>query len=403
MDRGWQGAGLAALSAYPCGVTIDALLRDEFPITERLNYLNNCSLTPMARRVRRALEEYASLWSDWGGRAWYSHWMSELEALRADFAVVLGADADEIALQPGVSTALVAVASAIDYAKRDTVVVGDIDFPTDGHVFLARAHQGVRVKFVHSRDGISIPLEDFAEAIDERTALVCTGHVIYSSGWIQDVAALAKLAHARGALLLVDAYQSIGAIPFDAHASGVDFLAGGTLKWLMGGPGMGFLYVRRDLARTLRPTALGWWAVRDPFAFDVTHLDLPDTARRFEYGTPAVGAAYTARAGLALLAEVGVATVRERHKLLSQRLVEGALAQGWRLCCPADAERRTPIVTLEHPDPAGAVATLRASGLVSDYRPGLIRLSPHYFNTLDEMDRTLELLAPLREKAAVRG
>src|SRR5881628_907297 len=301
------GSRRSDASAYHPGMTDGGLLRDEFPITARLNYLNNCSLTPMARRVRRALDEYATLWSEWGGRAWYSHWMAELEALRTDLAGVLGADADEIALQPGVSTALVAVASAIDYAKRDTVVVADIDFPTDGHVFLARAHEGVKVRFVHSPDGIGVPLEAFAEAIDERTALVCTGHVIYSSGYIQDVAALARLAHAKGALLLVDAYQSIGAVPFDVHAADVDFLAGGTLKWLMGGPGLGFLYVRRDLSPRLRPTALGWWAVRDPFSFDVTRLDLPETARRFEYGTPSVPTAYAARAGLSLLREVGIA------------------------------------------------------------------------------------------------
>ena len=362
------------------------IFRDVFPITERLNYLNNCSLTPMPRRAQAALDEYARLWSEWGGRAWYSHWMNELEALRADFATVLGADTDEIALQPGVSTALVAVASAIDYSERDTVVVADIDFPTDGHVFLAREHQGLKVRFVHSPDGVSVPLEAFAEAIDERTALVCTGHVYYASGALQDVAALARIAHAKGALLLVDAYQSIGAFPFDVHASGVDFLAGGTLKWLMGGPGMAFLYVRRELSPRLRPTALGWWSQIDPFSFDVRHLDLPDTARRFEYGTPSVPTAYAARAGLSLLREVGIDRVRASHKRLSQGLVDGALSHGLRVRCPTDAERRTSIVTIVHPDPHRAVDALRARGVIVDSRPGVVRFSPHFFNTADEID-----------------
>ncbi|HKW78697.1 MAG TPA: aminotransferase class V-fold PLP-dependent enzyme [Candidatus Limnocylindria bacterium] len=362
------------------------ILRDEFPITARLNYLNNCSLTPMARRVGRALDEYARLWGEWGGRAWYSHWMDELEALRADFARVLGADPDEIALQPGVSTALVAAASAIDYSRRDTVVVADVDFPTDGHVFLARAHQGVEVRFVHSPDGVSVPLDAFADAIDERTALVCTGHVFYASGAIQDVAALATLAHDKGALLLVDAYQSVGAFPFDVHAANVDFLAGGTLKWLMGGPGMAFLYVRRDLSPRLRPTALGWWSQADPFAFDVQHLELPPTARRFEYGTPSVPTAYAARAGLALLGEVGIDRVRASHKRLSQRLVDGARAHGLRVRCPIDPERRTSIVTVEHPDPHAAVDALRERGIIVDSRPGVVRLSPHFFNTETEID-----------------
>jgi kynureninase len=195
---------------------------------------------------------------------------------------------------------------------------------------------------------------------------------------------------------VVDAYQSIGAFPFDVHAAGVDYLVGGMLKWLMGGPGLAFLYARRDVAETARPSAVGWWGVADPFAFDVEHLDPGKGARRFEYGTPAVAAIYAGRAGIALLEEVGIATVRERHKLLSQRLVDGALAQGWTVRCPKDAQERTAIVTLEHPEPQAAVDALRARGVITDSRPGLIRLSPHYFNTLDEMDRALELLAPLR-------
>jgi kynureninase len=356
-------------------VADDAIFRDEFPIAERLNYLNNCSLTPMPARARRALDEYARLWTEWGGRAWYSHWMAELEALRADFAAVLGAYPDEIALQPG--------------------VVADIDFPTDGHVFLAREREGVRVRFVHSPDGVSVPLEAFAEAIDERTALICTGHVLYASGAIQDVAELARLSHAKGALLLVDAYQSIGAFPFDVHAADVDFLAGGTLKWLMGGPGMAFLYVRRDLAPRLRPTALGWWAAADPFAFDVQHLDLPPTARRFEFGTPSVPTAYAARAGLSLLREVGVERVRERHKLLSQRLVDGALERGLRVRCPVDAERRTSIVTIVHPDPHAAVDALRERDIIVDSRPGVVRFSPHFFNTVREIDQAVAAIAEL--------
>ncbi|MHB8631160.1 MAG: aminotransferase class V-fold PLP-dependent enzyme [Candidatus Limnocylindria bacterium] len=374
--------------------------RAEFPITERWIYLNNCSLTPLPKRGAAALEEYARTWTELGGRAWYQHWVGLLDLLRADVARVLGADLDEIALEPAVSAALVTIASSFDYAKRNKVVVADIDFPTDGHTWLALAKAGVEVEFVHSPDGATVPLELFERAIDDRTALVCTGHVYYTSGYIQDIARLAEICHRGGAALVVDAYQSIGAIPFDVHASGADFLVGGTLKWLMGGPGMAFLYARRDRIAGSSPTALGWWAMRDPFAFDVRHLDLSPTARRFEYGTPAVAAAYTARAGIGLLEEIGIQTVRERHMSLSQRLVDGALAQGWRLGCVPEAARRTPIVTLRHPDPAHVVEALRAKGCIADFRPGLVRLSPHHFNTEAEMDATLELLAPLREKVS---
>lgn len=371
--------------------------RAEFPITERLIYLNNCSLTPLPRRGAAALAEFGRTWTERGGRAWFEHWVGVLDALRSGFAQVLGADTDEIALEPTASSALVTIASTFEYRERNKVVIADIDFPTDGYTWLALERLGVEVEFVRSPDGVSVPLELFERAVDGRTALVCTGHVYYTSGFIQDVSALAEICHRRGAALVVDGYQSIGAFPFDVHAANVDFLVGGSLKWLMGGPGMAFLYARRDRIAAAQPTALGWWAMADPFAFDVEHLDLAATARRFEYGTPAVAAAYTALAGLEVLAEVGIPTVRRRHMALSQRLVEGALAQGWELRCPTDPARRTPIVTLAHPDPAQAVGALRAEGCIVDYRPGIVRLSPHHFNTVAEMDRTLELLAKLRE------
>lgn len=370
--------------------------RAEFPITEQLLYLNSCSLAPLPRRGRAALEEFARQWAELGSRAWYDHWITEYEALRGDVARVLGAGADEIALEASVSAALVSVASTFNYAARPKIVVSDIDFPTDGYTWLALRDRGVEVEFVHSPDRIGVPLEAFERAVDERTALVCTGHVYYTSGYIQDVTALAEICHRKGAALVVDAYQSIGAFPFDVRASGVDYLVGGTLKWLMGGPGMAFLYARQERAAQARPQALGWWGVDDPFAFDVEHLIYGPGTRRFEYGTPAVAAVFAARAGLALLEEIGIPTVRERHRLLSQRLVEGALAQGWRLRCPVDAARRTAIVTLEHPDARAAVEALRDAGVIADARPGIIRLSPHYFNTTEEIDRTLEILRPLR-------
>jgi len=369
--------------------------RDEFPITEELVYLNNCSLTPLPRVGRQAIEKFTAEWTELGGRAWYDHWIGEYEALRADIAGVLGAVGDEVAIEPNVSAGLVGIASTFDYGKRPKVIVSDLDFPTDGHAFLAVRSRGAQVEFVRSPDRITMPLEQFEKAIDERTAVVCTGHVYFTTGWIQDVRALAEICHRKGAKLVVDAYQSIGAFPFDVSASGVDYLVGGTLKWLMGGPGIAFLYARREVADAARPSAVGWWGVADPFAFDVEHLDPGVGARRFEYGTPAVAAIYAARAGIGLLKDIGINVVRDRHMALSQRLVDGAIAQGWMVRCPIDATERTAIVTLEHPEPQRAVDALRTNGVITDSRPGLIRLSPHYFNTADEIDRALELLAPL--------
>ncbi|TMC45166.1 MAG: aminotransferase class V-fold PLP-dependent enzyme [Chloroflexi bacterium] len=371
--------------------------RAEFPITERLNYLNNCSLTPLPRRGRERVERFLTEWTEQGGRAWYDHWIAEYEKLRTDIANVLGAKHDdEIAIEPNVSAGLVGIASTFDYTKRPKVVISDLDFPTDGHAFLAVAPRGAQVEFVRSPDRVRVPLELFERAVDERTAAVCTGHVYFTSGWRQDVERLAEICHRKGAALVVDAYQSIGAFPFDVDISGVDYLVGGTLKWLMGGPGIAFLYARREVAERAQPSAVGWWGVADPFAFDVEHLRPGEGARRFEYGTPGVAAIYAARAGIELLNEIGIETVRERHQLLSQRLVDGAREQGWKVRCPTDARERTAIVTLEHPDPESAVTSLRAAGVICDNRPGLIRLSPHYFNTLEEMDRALALLRPLR-------
>src|SRR5206468_205916 len=191
----------------------------------------------------------------------------------------------EVAIDPNVSAGLVGTASTLDYAKRPKVIVSDLDFPTDGHALLAVKDRGAQVEFVRSPDRVRVPLELFERTIDERTAAVCTGQVYFTTGWVQDVAALAELCHRKGALLVVDAYQSIGALPFDIAASGVDYLVGGTLKWLMGGPGIAFLYGRESVARRARPSAVGWWGVQDPFAFDIEHLDYGAAARRFEYGT----------------------------------------------------------------------------------------------------------------------
>ncbi|HUQ41746.1 MAG TPA: aminotransferase class V-fold PLP-dependent enzyme [Candidatus Limnocylindrales bacterium] len=374
--------------------------REEFPIASELVYLNNCSLTPLPKRGRVAMDRFAQEWTDLGGRAWYDHWIGEYEALRADVARILGAATDEIAIEPNVSAGLVGIASTFDYTKRPKVIVSDLDFPTDGHAFLAVRERGAQVEFVRSPDRIRMPLELFETAIDERTAAVCTGHVYFTSGWIQDVKALAEICHRKGAQLIVDAYQSIGAFPFDVHDSGVDYLVGGTLKWLMGGPGVAFLYARADVAAKARPSAVGWWGVADPFAFDVEHLEPGAGARRFEYGTPAVAAIYAARAGISLLEEIGIDTVRERHMALSQLLVDGARSQGWTVRSPIEARERTAIVTLEHPDPHRAVDELRAQRVITDTRPGLIRLSPHHFNTAEDIERALEVLAPLRAVTA---
>ena len=375
-------AGRASWEAY----------RDEFPVFERATYLNTCSLGALGARVRRAVDRFLDLWDARGASAWYGPWGQELDALRASVARLLGAEESEIALAPSVSGALAAVAGCFDYRERPRVVMADIDFPTLAYQWLARAAQGAEVAFVRSVDGLGVPLEAFEDAIDERTRLVATSHVYFQSGVVQDVASLARLAHARGAHLLVDAYQGVGQLPVDVHALGVDFLIAGGLKWLLGGPGIAYLYARGDLVPHLRPSVSGWFAHRRQFAFDTTHFELADDARRLEAGTPSVAAVYAARAGLEYVHEIGVDRIRARQVELLTALADGLAAGGLRPRLRGGAAGHAGIVTVPVPDPAGTVAALARDGVIIDSRPGVIRLSPYFYNTTADIDRTLAVL-----------
>jgi selenocysteine lyase/cysteine desulfurase len=367
--------------------------RPEFPILRSAVYLNTCSLGPLSRRARAALTEFAELWDRRGAPAWYDHWLGVADDVRSAFAGLIGADASEAALAPSISAALSAVVSAIDFSERPRVVTTELDFPTVVYAFLARREIGLETVVLASPDGVSVPVEAFAEAVDERTALVATSHVYYTTGAIQDVGALARLAHERGALCLIDAYQSTGQLPVDARELQVDILLTGALKWLLGGQGLAFTYVRRGLVEALVPTAVGWFGVEDQFSFDPRDLRLRGDARRFEQGTPAVPTLYTARAGLALVTEVGVERIRRRVSSLAEDLVARARRAGLRVRGAARAERRSGIVMIEHADPATAVRRLRAADVIADYRPGAVRLSPHFYNTTEDSEAAVRVLA----------
>ncbi len=366
--------------------------RDEFAIFERHAYLNTCSLGALGARVRAAVERFLGLWSEWGASAWYGPWWEELDALRASAARLLGADPDEVALAPSISGALAAVASCFDYRARPRVVVADVDFPTLPYQWLARAAHGTHVEFVRSPDGLGVPIEAFERAVDERTALVATSHVYFQSGAVQDIAALARLAHARGAYLLVDAYQSAGQLPVDVHAADVDFLVTGGLKWLLGGPGIAYLYARRALLQALRPAVSGWFGHRDQFAFDTRHFDYADTARRFEAGTPSVAAVYAGRAGLEYVHEIGVDRIRARQLELTAALADGLRGLGLRPRLYGDGVAHAGIVTVPVEDPSTVVAALRRDGVIIDSRPGVIRLSTYFYNTVEDIGRAVASL-----------
>ncbi|MEJ7654312.1 MAG: aminotransferase class V-fold PLP-dependent enzyme [Chloroflexia bacterium] len=374
--------------------THDELLtyRAEFLILERKTYLNSCSLGALSRRSMDGLAEYQDLWNTYGAAAWYSHWIPMLADLRAAYGRVIGAGEGEVALSPNVSTALTMAASCIDHSRRPKVVVADVDFPTIAHQWLAKRSLGVEVVVVPSDGGLAPTLDRWESAIDERTALVATSQVCYTSGRIQDVAAIAALARAKGALCLVDGYQAAGQMPVDVHSLGVDFYVGGSLKWLLGGQGMAYLWVRPELIRSLHPTVTGWFAVDSQFNFDGSDLRLRPDAVRFEYGTPSVPSMYTALGGLSIVNEIGVVCIRERTDYLTRDLVTKLRAREYSILAPDRPEEHASITMVETPDAAATVATLARLGVIADHRFGLLRLSSYFYNTTKDHDRMLDAL-----------
>jgi selenocysteine lyase/cysteine desulfurase len=366
--------------------------RPEFPIFRSATYLNSCSLGPLSLRGRAALTEFADLWDSMGASAWYEYWLNTAEDVRVSFAELIGAEATETALAPRISVALSTIASAIDFSQRPKVVTTELDFPTVVYQFLAKRGLGLEPVVLTSPDGVSVPIEAFAEAVDERTALVATSHVYYTTGAIQDIAGLARLAHERGALCLIDAYQSMGQLPVNASELDVDVLLGGALKWLLGGQGLAYVHVRRSLIQSLTPTVVGWFGVENQFAFNSNELRLRADARRFEMGTPAVPTMYTAKAGLEMVREVGVDRIRRRVSALTEDLLERVRRGGMRVRAAAAPETRSGIVMIESADPGAAVRRLVQSGVICDYRPGAVRLSPHFYNTTEDNEKAIRLL-----------
>jgi kynureninase len=382
LDAGTQ-AGAHPLARY----------RREFPIFRDAIYLNTCSLGALGERTRRRIVEFLDLWQARGASAWYDVWWAALSELRARYARLVHASPEDIALAPSISVAISAVAEALDYGRRPKVVVTSLDFPTVAYQWLAKQARGVEVVVVESPDQVSVPVEAIVRAVDERTALVATSHVYFTSGAIQDLQSVAVAAHAKGALCLVDAYQSVGQVPVDVTAAGVDFLTAGGLKWLLGGPGIVFLYVRAELARRLAPAIAGWFGHRDQFAFNPRVLERHDDARRFELGTPALAAVYAQLGGLDYLDEIGVPVIRGVTAGLTEDLIARAREHGFRPKVAPRAEDRSAIVMLPAADPAAAVRHLAAAGIIADARPGHVRLSPFFYNVQDDHVSALERLA----------
>ncbi len=376
-------------------------LRNEFPLLDRCIYLNACSLGPLPRRGKAALARYAEDWDSQGTPVWFTSWLPLLERFRGKVGELLGAPPGSTAIAPSVSVALSTLAAGLPLPPgRDKILIGELDFPTIGHQWLSRP--GFEVEFVPSKDGMTIPPEAFAERIDSRTALVATTHLFYTTGYLQDVRAIADAAHAAGALCLIDGYQTCGCVPIDVAAMDCDAFVGGCLKWVSGGPGNAFLYVRPDLIPRVRPQGTGWFATRDPFSFTLQELVWADDARRLETGTWAVGCHYAGLAGLELVLEVGVANIQERLRDLTGRILERCGEAGVKTFTPGERSRRCGIVTLECDRPEEVEAKLHAAGVIVDSRPGRVRLSPHWCVTEEELERGMDLVLGLLRPGARR-
>jgi len=374
------------------GVHALAHYRDEFPILNKQIYLNTCSLGALSRRAEQRVAGFLETWHSRGASAWYDDWWQALGDLRVGYAEVINATADEIALHASISTATAVVAGSLDYLSRPKVVTTALDFPTVAYQWLAKQQEGVEVVVVESPDGISVPVDAIAAAVDERTALVATSHVFFTTGAIQDIRAVADVAHSKGALCFIDAYQSVGQIPVDVRISGVDFLCAGGLKWLLGGPGIVFLYVRADLIRELHPRVTGWFAHGDQFAFDPRHIVWHDDARRFELGTPSLAAVFAQLGGLEIIREIGVPTIRAVVAELTEDLVQRARETGLRPRVADRPDDRAAIVMIPSEDPRKEVARLAAGGITADARPGHVRISPFFYNLKEDNVAAIQTL-----------
>jgi selenocysteine lyase/cysteine desulfurase len=378
-----------------------ATLRREFPVLARKTYLNSGSYCALANEVKAAFEAYLDdrlkVGADW------ELWLTKNEAVRALTASLLGALPDEIAVTASVSAGLNSLASALDFSgPRNKVVTSDFEFPTNAQIWHAQEPRGARVVHVpRAADGY-IPLELFEQAIDEDTQLVAVTHVNFRNGAKLDIPGIARLAHAKGALVLVDCYQSVGSLDIDVKAWDVDFAVGGMLKYLLGTAGIGFMYVRGTLVPSLLPTNSGWFAQAQIAAMDITANHPAPNARRFEAGTPPVVNCYAAEAGLKMLLRVGTPAVEARIRALTRRCMQRLEEIRWPSVTPTPDERRGATVALPSRDAARLTAELLKRDIVTSHRDGNVRASFHFYNNEDDVDAFVKAVAGLRDSFAPR-
>lgn len=367
------------------------VFRPEFPILERTTYLVSHSLGAMPRTVPDRLAEYVDMWAELGVRAWANGWWEMPIEVAGEIAPLLGAARGEVAMVPNVSIGQAVVMSAIDYTPpRDRIVMTELDFPSVRYVHDQLASRfGAKVVVVPSDDGVSIDEDRLLAEIDERTALVAISHVLFRSAYIMDVDRICRRAHEVGALVSLDAFHSVGVIPVDVKRTGVDFLTGGVLKWLCGGPGACFLYVSPETSARLTPALTGWQAHRRPFGFEAD-MDYADGAARWLSGTPVIPALYAATEGPRLVRRAGIDAIRAKSMRQTARLIELADERGYAVTAPRDAARRGGTVAFDVPHANEVAQFLLSRDIIVDYRPNAgIRIAPHFYTSDAELERAV--------------
>lgn len=364
-----------------------------FPTLQSKVQLSSCSQSALADPVRNAIAEYLDSLTqrgmDWG------LWMDRVGAAKAEFARMINADADDVAVLASVSDCASMIASALDFTgQRNRVVLAELDFPAIGHVWLAQGKRGAQVSFVEAeRDCVSV--EAYNRVIDERTLLVSVSQVSYYNGFRQDVGAIVRHAHEQGALVFVDAYQAVGSEPIDVKACGVDMLASGVQKYLLGVPGIAFMYVRRDVAQRLEPTNTGWFGRVNPFAFDVRRLDYAENACRFDTGTPPMMAAYAAHAAMKLLNDTGIAGIQAWQTQLSSVALDTAQNLGLSVASPVELAHKAATTAIRVQNASALEAQMASAGFIVSARNDVIRIAPHFYNTEQEVRDAVTQLALL--------
>ncbi len=376
--------------------------RKEFPILERTNYLVSNSLGPMPRTVPAKLAEYGQDWGDLGVKAWTKGWWEKPVDVGNEIAPLINGGDGEVVMMPNVTIAQTAVLSAIDFPKgRDKIVMTELDFPSVRYAYEEMAKRlGAEVVVVKSDDGLGIPADKLLSAIDERTRLVAVSHVLFKSAFVMDADAICARAHEVGALVSLDSFHAVGVIPVDVKRSGVDFLTGGVLKWLCGGPGGCFLYVSPKVRDELRPALTGWQAHSRPFEFEET-MEYTTGAFRWLNGTPVIPALYVAAEGAKILRKAGVGAIREKSMRLTARIIERADELGYRVNAPRDPAQRGGTVAVDVPHGYEVTQHLLSRDILVDYRIGAgIRIAPHFFTKEEEVDGALAEISECLSKGS---